>query len=330
MMLKRVFVVISAIFLMNVANVMAAVDYIYPGQNTAVTSSGHLIFKLNQADVSTIRITHNGIAGDPVDVGSPEYRKLFQDFFIAQSLWDAGANSVVVDVFKGGQKIETADMAVFYAPDGSSQKVPPQYSATTLHRAEKERLCQSCHNMNPTPAQMNSSVERDNPCYICHKKMLSVKYVHGPAGTYSCGYCHASKGNPKHAVPKKGAALCYECHADMASQIKKKKFVHGPIDAGMCDACHDPHGSQHEGQLLKPINELCLSCHGQIRNQKHVVRTTAGEGHPLSGKKDLSKKGSGRDMSCISCHLPHGGDVRYFFVNSNEDRMTLCQMCHNK
>jgi predicted CXXCH cytochrome family protein len=184
--------------------------------------------------------------------------------------------------------------------------------------------------MNPTPAQMNSSIEKSNPCFICHKKMLAVKYVHGPAGTYSCGYCHASKGNPKHAVPRRGSALCYECHSDMSVQIRKKKFVHGPVEAGMCDACHDPHGSQNESQLLKPINELCLSCHGHIRNQKHVVRASNGEGHPLSGKDDPSKKGSGRKMSCISCHLPHGGDVRYFFTNNLEDRMNLCQVCHNK
>lgn len=329
-MLKRVLLLISVLLLVTAGDAPAAIDFIYPGPNTAVASSGHLIFRLNQTDVTTIRITHNGIAGDPVEVGSPEYRKLFQDFFIAQSLWDKGANSLVVDVFKGGQKTETGSMSVFYAPEGSTQKIPPEYVPIVMHRLEKERLCQSCHNMNPTPAQMNSSIEKDNPCYVCHKKMLSVKYVHGPAGTFSCGYCHSSKGNPKHAVPKRGAALCYECHADMANQIKKKKFVHGPVEAGMCDSCHDPHGSQQEAQLLKPINEMCLSCHGHLRGQVHIVRTTSGESHPLSGKNDPAKKGTGREMSCISCHSPHGGSVRYFFVNNADDRLALCQMCHNK
>lgn len=329
-MLKRVLAIISVLLLFTSAIASGAVDFVYPAPNSSVTSSGHLIFKLNQTDVTSLRITHNGLVGDPVDVGSPEYRKLFQDFFIAQSLWDSGANRVVVDVFKEGQKIETAGMSVFYVPDGSTQKVPPEYSPIIMHRTESERLCQSCHNMNPTPAQMNSSIERDNPCYVCHKKMLAVKYVHGPAGTYSCGYCHASKGSPKHAVPKRGAALCYECHADMANQIKKKKYVHGPVEAGMCDACHDPHGSQNESQLTKPINELCLSCHGHLRGQVHIVRTTTGESHPLSGRPDPVKKGTGREMSCISCHNPHGGAVRYFFVNNAEDRLALCQMCHNK
>jgi predicted CXXCH cytochrome family protein len=98
----------------------------------------------------------------------------------------------------------------------------------------------------------------------------------------------------------------------------------------MCQDCHDPHGSQNESHLVKPVNELCLSCHAHIRKQKHVVRTSSGEGHPLSGKSDPSKKASGRQMSCVSCHAPHGGAVRYFFVSNADDRMNLCQMCHNK
>ena len=329
-MLERLLIQISVFVLVCAPAAWGAIEFIYPSPNAAVTSSGHFIFKLNQTDVTSLRITHNGLPGDPVDVSSPDYRKLFQDMFIAQSLWDQGVNRLEVDLFNGGQKIESSMLSVYYAPEDSKLKTPPEYAPVTMHRPEKERYCQSCHVMNPTPAQMNSSVEKNNPCFICHKKMLAVKYVHGPAGTYSCGYCHASKGNPKHAVPKRGAALCYECHSDMSVQVKKKKFVHGPVEAGMCDVCHDPHGSQNEAQLLKPINELCLSCHGHIRTQQHVVRATTGGGHPLSGKNDPSKKGSGRQMSCISCHAPHGNDVRYFFANNAEDRMNLCQMCHNK
>lgn len=329
-MLKRLLIYISVILLLSISAAWGAVDFIYPSPSSSIKSSGHFIFKLNSINLTELRITHNGLAGDPVDVGSPEYRKLFQDMFIAQTLWDPGVNKIVVDLFDGGQKTESAEMSIFYAPEDYAHKAPPEYTPVVLHIPEKERFCTSCHNMNPTPAQMNSSIEKNNPCFICHKKMLAVKYVHGPAGTYSCGYCHASKGSPKHAVPKRGAELCYECHADMAVQIQKKKFIHGPVEAGMCDTCHDPHGSQNEGQLLKATNDLCLSCHEQISRQKHVVTVSAGQGHPLSGKDDPSKKSSGRKMSCTSCHNPHGGDVRYFFVNNATDRMMLCQMCHNK
>lgn len=329
-MLKRIFVYISAALFVSAPAAWGTIEFIYPASNSAVTTSGHFIFKLNQSDVTSLRITHNGLAGDPVDVGSPDYRKLFQDFFIAQSLWDPGMNKLNISLYNGAKKVESAELSIFYAPRDGNQKIPPEYAPVTLHRPEKEILCQGCHVMNPTLAQMNSSFENNNPCYICHKKMMTVKYVHGPAGTYSCGYCHASKGDPKHLVVKRGAPLCYECHSDTAAQIKKMKYVHGPVEAGMCEACHDSHGSQNEAQLLKPINELCLSCHGHIAKEKHVVKTSDGGGHPVSGKNDPSKKGSGRQMSCISCHAPHGGGVRNYFINNAEDRMTLCQICHNK
>ena len=308
----------------------AAVDFIYPAPNTWVKSTGHLIVKFNQTDLTNVRVTVNGLASDLIEVGSPEYRKLFRDFFISQAIWDSGKNSVLIDLFLGGQKIESANANIFYVPPSSSLQPPPEFTPVSMHTPEKERLCVSCHNLNPTSAQMNSNMENDNPCVSCHKKILNAKYVHGPAGTYSCGYCHASKGIPKHAVPKRGAALCYECHADMSVQINKRKYIHGPIEAGMCEACHDSHGSPNESQLIMPINELCLSCHGHIRTQNHVVRTTSGEGHPYKDKPDPSKKRSGKTMSCISCHSPHAGDVRYYFVNNDEDRLNLCQMCHNK
>jgi len=308
----------------------AAVDFIYPAPNTWVKSTGHLIVKFNQTDLTNVRVTVNGLASDLIEVGSPEYRKLFRDFFISQAIWDSGKNSVLIDLFLGGQKIESANANIFYVPPSSSLQPPPEFTPVSMHTPEKERLCVSCHNLNPSSAQMNSNIENDNPCVSCHKKILNAKYVHGPAGTYSCGYCHASKGSPKHAVPKRGAALCYECHADMSVQINKRKYIHGPIEAGMCEACHDSHGSPNESQLIMPINELCLSCHGHIRTQNHVVRTTSGEGHPYKGKPDPSKKRSGKTMSCISCHSPHAGDVRYYFVNNDEDRLNLCQMCHNK
>jgi len=328
--LKHTALVSLVLVLLSVINAVAAIEFVYPAPFSWVAKPGHMIVKFNQVNITAARITLNGLASEMIDVGSPEYLKLFQDYFIAQSLWDNGRNNLTIDLFRSGQRIESASTTIYYTGGDSTSRVPPEFSSNTLHTPDKERMCLPCHNMNPTPAQMNSNVEKNNPCFGCHKKMLSVKYVHGPAGTYSCGYCHSNKGTPKHAVPKRGAALCYECHADMALQLKKRSFVHGPVEAGMCEACHDSHGSGSESQLIKPVNELCISCHGHIRTTAHVVRIPTGEGHPLSGKPDPAKKGTGREMSCISCHNPHGGDVRYFFVNAAEDRMALCQMCHNK
>lgn len=316
--------------LLLASSVQAAVEFIYPAANSWVDRTGHMILKLNQVDLTAVRVTVNGVASELIDVGSPEYRKLFQDFFVAQAIWDEGRNLLQVDLFNGGQKIETAATEIYYMPAESKRQAPPEFAANVMHVPEKERACAVCHNMQASADQMNSNTEKNNPCFGCHRKLVNVKYVHGPVGTYSCGYCHSSNSSPKYKVLKRDAALCNQCHADMAQALKKRKFVHGPVEAGLCEACHDAHGSQNESQLIKPINELCLSCHGHIAKQAHVVRTTTGEGHPLKGKPDPVKKVSGKEMTCISCHNPHGGQVRYFFVNNAEDRMLLCQMCHNK
>jgi len=317
-------------FMFFTSNLHAEVQFIYPYPKSWVSNSGHLIFKLNQLEVTSVRITVNELASDMIDVASPEYRKLFQDFFIAQAMWDKGINKVQVDLFKGGQKIETASTEVFFTGDDGTRTAPPEFASNKMHTPEREILCLSCHKMNPTPAQMNSTNPKANPCASCHQKMLNEKYVHGPIGTFSCGYCHSNAGTPKHVVPKQGSALCYECHSDMGVQIQKMKLKHGPVEAGMCEACHDPHGSGNESQLIKPINELCLSCHGHIRKAIHVVRGADGNSHPLSGKKNPSRGANGRLMSCISCHNPHGGEFRYYFINKSDNRLELCQWCHSK
>lgn len=328
-MFKLTFI-IAYIIILTTGTALATVEFIYPAPSSWVKNANHLILKLNQNDLTSVRISVNGLQSDMIDVGSPEYKKLFQDFFIAQTVWDNGRNSILVDLFAGGQKIESSKLEIFYLPAESSQQAPPEFIPNTVHVPTTERLCATCHNVNPTPNQMNSSLEKTNPCYTCHRKMMSSRYVHGPAGTYSCGFCHSNKGKPKYLVPKRGAALCYECHSDMSDQIKKRKYIHGPIEAGMCEVCHDSHGSPNEFQLRLPINELCLSCHGHIKNQVHVVRTTSGAGHPLKDIPDPAKKTTGKMMSCVSCHNAHAADVRYYFINNLEDRMLLCQMCHNK
>lgn len=327
---RGIFAAITFIIVFCSAVAQGAVSFIYPASNSWVKRSDYLIVKLNNSEITAVRINVNGVDGDMLAVGSAEYRKVFQDLLIVQPVWDPGRNEVTLEAFIGKERVETVQARIYYAPQGDPATVPPEYSPNVMHTPDAEKQCAGCHNMEPTSSQVLSAQEKENPCIGCHRAMLKVKYVHGPAGTYSCVYCHKVKGSAKYAVAKREAALCAECHEDKAAEFKKRKFIHGPIAGGMCEACHDSHGSQNYGQLKAPINELCLSCHEVIKKTPHVVRTTTGDGHPLSGRKDPSSPKTGREMSCISCHNPHAGDVRYYFVNNAEDRLQLCQLCHNK
>lgn len=320
-------ILVSALFFSTSAN--AAISFVYPADRSFVKKSDYLVIKLNTQDVTGVKININSYEGDLYDVGSPEYRRAFRDVVIVQPVWDPGRNTITVTTFKDGKQVETATGTIYFV-SGKATSVPPEYTEFVMHAGEQEKICAPCHNMTPTAVQAGSPDEKENPCFGCHKKMLSVKFVHGPAGTASCVYCHTIGGNPKYSPKKRDQELCVECHADKPEEFKKKKFIHGPIAAGMCEICHDPHGSPYSANLRQPVNQLCLSCHGQIDKQPHVARTTTGKGHPLSGRPDPSKSGSGREMSCVSCHYPHGGNVRYFFLNDAQSRMELCQTCHNK
>lgn len=308
----------------------AAITFLYPAQKSWVKRTDYLIFKLNNPEITGVRITVNGLASELMLIGSPEYRKAFQDFLILQPVWDPGKNDIVVEGYSGEKKIETATTDIYYNLKGDPAAVPAEYRPNVVHVPEIEKLCSACHNMTPTTAQLDGNVDQKNPCYTCHKKIANLNYVHGPVGTFSCAYCHSLQGKPKYALPRRDAALCTDCHADKAAEFKKRKYLHGPVEAGMCEICHDAHSSNYPAQLHQPINALCLSCHESIAVDTHVVRTSNGTGHPLKDKPDPSRPGSGRELSCVSCHNPHGGDVRYFFQNNLEDRMQLCQMCHNK
>lgn len=311
----------------------AAIDLFYPPPNSWTSRADHLVFKMNNLDYSGVKVTINGVESDILPVDTPEYRRAFQDFVILQPLWDQGKNSIVIEAYAAGKPADKLQADIFFSAERNGAGIPAEYTPAIMHKPENEVQCVACHTMKPTLAQVNTTTGKSNPCYSCHKKIIDVAFVHGPAGTFSCAYCHALQSSPKYATPKREVALCGECHVETMKKIKAWKLRHGPVDAGMCEICHDSHGSATFGHLKMPVNTLCLSCHEKISQEPHVNPSAfagSAAGHPLSGKPDIGPKGNGREISCVSCHEPHGGDYRYYFQNNKEGRMTLCQYCHKK
>jgi predicted CXXCH cytochrome family protein len=309
---------------------LATITMIYPEPGSSVTESRHLVLKLGSTDLTGVVITVNGVATDPLPVGTTEYRRAFRDFLILQPLWDKGSNQITVETFNSDKKLESFKSDIFFAPKGEGLSTPNNFRQAVMHQPQLETLCTPCHNMRPTAKQMSSAQDKDNPCFSCHKRMANMKFVHGPVGTYSCSYCHSLQGTPLYSTPKRDTKLCFDCHTEKEKEFKGFKFRHGPVAGGMCEICHDSHGSEYPSMLHKPIDKLCLSCHEQVAKTVHVTTLSDGSGHPISGKTDLSERGKGRELSCISCHNPHGGKARYYYVTGNDNKMALCQICHNK
>ena len=182
--------------------------------------------------------------------------------------------------------------------------------------------------MNPSADQLKQSSPDANPCGECHARVLNKKHVHGPAGVFQCVDCHDPFSKPsKYKSRSVASGLCSECHQDKIREFSSASFVHGPVAVGMCDVCHDPHASDFNAQLLVVENELCLSCHENLNVRYHFTQGTGG-GHPVNGFPD--PRNPSRELSCSSCHNPHGSKARKYLFRDVASKMMLCLECHKK
>jgi predicted CXXCH cytochrome family protein len=309
-------------------NAFSAMQLIYPADKSWVYRSDYIILKTNETTITGVRMTVNGSDGDIIQINSPGYLRSFQDILIVQPVWDKGKNTLVIEGFKGNLKTQSISAEIFYNPLGDRSLVPAGFNAMVLHTPENDKICALCHVM--TSAGGNAASSASGPCATCHRKLAKVKYPHEPVTSFTCAYCHTKNESPRFGVTRRDTALCYDCHADKADEIKKFAFQHGPVTGGMCEICHDSHGTDFPAFMRRPINEVCFSCHENIRKIAHVAKGSGGKGHPLSGVNDISEKRKGKELACVSCHSPHGGMVRNFFISNSADRMKLCQSCHAK
>lgn len=304
---------------------------IYPEDKTVVSRSDFLIIKGGDAPpLEEMIIEVNGVASDPLDISTAEYKATFADLLILEPTWTSGKNSVVVQGLVGGKVVATVKAEIYYSSHNDPVAItPPGFQPFVMHTAGKEALCKPCHNMQPSDAQLKNGTAESNPCASCHARMFKQKFVHGPEGVFQCADCHDSKSAPQRwQVTKTELTLCGECHVDKIDDFKKNTFVHGPVAVGGCIVCHDPHASEQPAQLVAPVNTLCLGCHSNVAGRLHVTRGVAGKGHPLDKVRDPANPE--RQLSCASCHNPHGGASSAFFQGGARSPMTLCQYCHKK
>lgn len=326
----RTILLLAFLMTLFAGSASAAIQLIYPAERSFVHRSDYIILKTNDSSISGVRLTINGVDSDILQISSTEYRKLFGDMLIVQPVWDKGKNQLLVEGFSGDKKVQSIATEIFFNQSDDRSQIPKDFIESPFHVPEKEKICAPCHLMSSSVEKGASQDPKKSPCALCHTKLVTVKIPHEPALNFSCTHCHSKVDTPRYGVPGSNSAFCAECHADKIDQIKKNSFPHGLVAAGYCMVCHDPHGSENPGSLKAPINEVCLSCHQKIAKEPHVARNNLGKGHPLSGKNDLSPNRRGKELSCVSCHDPHGGVVRYFFVSRKEERMALCQFCHAK
>lgn len=256
-------------------------------------------------------------------------------------------NIVNVSYFKDDKLVKSVDRDLYFLSElfeGVDEDEAEDYKIRYLHNDKKEEKCKSCHNMKsniPTNGEAFEDVSKTT-CYECHKGMINTANTHAPVTNWLCLDCHNGKfaeynmdqeGKSKYLAPDPISKTCTSCH-ETVEEWTKSKYTHGPVNDGRCERCHNPHGSNNEFFLRKPIWEICVTCHAEKANGKHVVsaigfgRPTASGGHPTKDRKDPARLG--RDLSCTSCHNPHGSNGVFLLRMNGTMPFGICNRCHKK
>ena len=182
-------------------------------------------------------------------------------------------------------------------------------------------------------------------CLECHAAKATGTHVHA-AVKQGCASCHTIEnhdGETHVRLKLESPALCLGCHQNPVFTTDPH-FSYSP---GRCLGCHDPHGSGGPSLIRAGVNELCLNCHLRTKESTSstylpTIALTSNNSlghpfakHPVKGKTDPL---TGNEMSCVSCHLAHGGDRRFHLkegaqipedaLNQNVETKDMCNKCH--
>ncbi|MBU0673820.1 MAG: hypothetical protein KJ950_04185 [Proteobacteria bacterium] len=192
-----------------------------------------------------------------------------------------------------------------HSPHGSNK----QGMIRDFLHAPYEEDCSNCHD-----GDTEVGTEK---CFECHDEVRTELYgsLNHMIGNVinSCVVCHSphASDDPKF-FRNKQAQVCRSCHNDTFAGYVDKLYSHPATES--CGDCHAVHGSSQMAMLKGDGIQVCSICHKTQGDFTHPV----GEG--------IYDPRNGLQMSCVTCHYPHGTDYKYNLKLSGEK--DLCVQCH--
>lgn len=263
-----------------------------------------------------------------------------------------GENIIEVTIYKDNRRLTSKTINIFHNSEifKDGVNIPKRFNTNFFHNKKNEKSCSGCHNMKKDANTIKKNGKTlvtilDNPkksnCFNCHKNLLSRKNSHAPSINLACVQCHTGETEYFNKQMNKKSIFiapdpidnkCFSCHEKIKDSWYSKDSKHGPVMTGRCTKCHNPHSSNHEFFLRKPIWKLCTTCHDEKATGKHVLSSFVfgrNKGaHPTKNRKDPARPG--RDLVCSSCHNPHGSDGIYLLRTKGKTAYSICKRCHQK
>ncbi|MBK7851430.1 MAG: hypothetical protein IPJ66_09930 [Bacteroidetes bacterium] len=134
---------------------------------------------------------------------------------------------------------------------------------------------------------------------------------------------------------------------EVVKVVKPEYFMHKPYEEDNCKSCH---AEGFSNALLKPLPELCFTCHDNFNEKYKILHGPVGSGncmschdqHMTKFSKLLTRDGQDvcfychspvaikknkmhekiEDKSCTTCHNPHGGENTGLLTGAS------CYSCH--
>ncbi len=245
------------------------------------------------------------------------FTKIGGDYFPLPVQWDVGTRQWLPYKVPNGADWWTA----FYPPDNMHRPTGPTcdgchsvgYDIRSKQVAEWNVGCERCHGPGSehvahaargnilNPAQLDS-VAGNNVCIQCHSQGQPVnspiegKYYDWPVG-YRVGLKLSDFWRLEDCTLGQTTFYYFpDCTAhknrmqgnDFAQSVM---YRHGIT----CSTCHDAHGTGNYAQLRKPVNQICLDCHGPSSPNGPREATLAEHTHHKDGSAG---------SECVGCHMP--------------------------
>jgi predicted CXXCH cytochrome family protein len=245
------------------------------------------------------------------------FTKIGDDYFPEPAQWDVTHKSWRPYFVANG----TDWWAPFYPPDNFQRPTGPTcdgchsvgYNIHTRQVVEWNVGCERCHGAgsqhvtHPTrdnilnPARMDF-VSANDTCVQCHSQgrplsnPIEGKYYDWPVG-YRAGLKLANFWQLEE--PRLGQTTFTHFAEGTAhkNRMQGNDFVQSLMyRRGItCFSCHDVHGTENRAQLRKPLDKICLDCHGPMSLNGPHTGTLEEHTHHRPGSPG---------SQCVACHMP--------------------------